>query len=47
MIAHCIFDRLCELEFNIDQYTNNIRVFEKRIQDKITGLEEYYSARNN
>lgn len=47
MIAHCIFDRLCELEFNIDQYTNNIQLFEKRIQDKIAGLEEYYSARNN
>lgn len=46
-IANCIFQRMCELEANIDQLFTNITLFEQRIQEKILGLEEYYSARNN
>ena len=46
IVSKCIFDRLCELQSNVDQYIRNINLFENRIQDKINGLEEYYKARN-
>lgn len=46
IISKCIFDRLCELQSNVDQYIRNINLFEDRIEDKINGLETYYRARN-
>ena len=45
-LADDILSRMMALDFNIEQYRQNIIIFEKRIQDKIDGLEEYYKARN-
>ena len=41
-----IYLKMKELDFNIEQYRQNIILFEMRIQQKIDGLEEYYQARN-
>ena len=45
-IANEIYNRLCELDFNIEQYRKNIAMFEERIKQKINGLDEYYKAKN-
>ena len=45
-IAETIFCRICELQKNIEQYKQNIDLFQMRINQKIEGLENYYSARN-
>ena len=41
-----IKNRMMQLDFNIEQYRQNIIIFETRIKEKIDGLEEYYKARN-
>ena len=44
-IANEMYDKMCELSFTIEQCRDNIKLFEQRIQDKIDGLEKYYSAK--
>ena len=41
-----IKNKTIQLDFNIEQYRQNIIIFETRIKEKIDGLEEYYKARN-
>ena len=45
-LSDAIYLKMKELDFNIEQYRQNIILFEMRIQQKIDGLEEYYQAKN-